>query len=61
MTCFFVHFKLNVKQWSGAGKISWGKNKILNIKHSCGLLNVVFTVYVGLIQSSHYFIKGEGG
>lgn len=30
-----------------------------NIKHSHGLLNDVFSVYLGVSQYSHYFIKAE--
>lgn len=48
-----------VQPWPEECEVSWGEKNCHNIKHSCGL-NVVFSVYIGLIQSSHYFIKGEG-
>lgn len=62
---FYGHFKsksindfLRVQPWPEACKIR-EREKSHNFKHSCGLLNYVFGVYIGLSRSSHCFIKVE--
>lgn len=50
---------LRVQPWPKACKITRDRKKSHNLKHSCGLLNYVFGVYIGLSRSGHCFIKVE--